>query len=155
MQWHERMYRQCNSRRQSSEHGRRWSSAIGVGIFPSHTTFPVALRKGPPSLTYLLHHLPVLPPILPPLRNDLPPTFVATILPTSPYRPTYARRFLFGVGRILICCSRRLWYCGRVTRSDASSSLPFVCPRKGRSQSRSYCTTANSMRPITLQSIIR
>ena len=30
----------------------KMSSAIGVGIFLSHTTFPVAFRKGPPSLTY-------------------------------------------------------------------------------------------------------
>ena len=30
----------------------KMSSAIGVGIFLSHTTFPVAFRKGPASLTY-------------------------------------------------------------------------------------------------------
>ena len=64
VQWHERMYRQCDSRRQSSEHGRRWSSAIGVGIFLSHTTFPVAFRKGPPSLTYFSTIFPCLPSCL-------------------------------------------------------------------------------------------
>lgn len=65
VQWHERMYRQCDSRRQSSEHGRRWSSAIGVGIFLSHTTFSVAFRKGPPSLTYFPFLAPTFSAYLP------------------------------------------------------------------------------------------
>lgn len=109
-------------------------NAIGVGIFLSHTTFSVAFRKERPTS------------ILPPLPSYQPhPTALLA----------HARRFLFGVGRNHFCSWQRLWYCGRVNCSDASSSLPFVCPRKGRSQSRSYCTTANSMRPITLQSIIR
>lgn len=50
---------------------KKMEDTIGVGIFLSHTTFSVAFRKGRPSLTYFSATFPYLPP----LRNDLPPSF--------------------------------------------------------------------------------
>ena len=135
--------------------GRRWKTPSEWEYFSLTLHSPSDFVRD--DLPSLFSHLPSRPTSHPTSAKErptsiLPPT---TILPTSPYRPTYARRCFFGVGRNHFCSWQRLWHGGGVTRSDASSSLPFVCPRKGRSQSRSYCTTANSMRPITLQSIIR